>query len=153
MSTETGYLYKACGLNVHVANISPIEDDGDTKVHVIPNLPGLHYAIVRAIIYSKGAGISGPEMRFLRTELGLTPGQMAGKLDCSEAELRDWERKEQPIPVDVDRDLRLEVIAEHSDRGLTPKGDDLRLGRDMSRVSLAFDKKSQNYSPISRKAA
>jgi len=92
----TKYHYIECGLdNVYINGLSPIVDDDGDEVIQIPFIAALHAEVARGIIMSKGA-ISGKELRFLRTEMGMTQAQLAEKVDVDGQTVGRWERGETP---------------------------------------------------------
>ncbi|MEI9904138.1 MAG: hypothetical protein WDN06_09245 [Asticcacaulis sp.] len=77
MITKTNYHYKSCGLdNVVLKDLPLITDDSGEPCVRIPNINGLHRALLRAVV-TKTDGLNGKELRFMRTELGLTQAQLA----------------------------------------------------------------------------
>ncbi|MEQ9023004.1 MAG: transcriptional regulator, partial [Pseudomonadales bacterium] len=69
------YQYKACGLdNVLIRGFEPVIDDDGHKVFRVPNINLLHKAIAAAIV-EQPVGMTGSELRFLRTEMGLTQSE------------------------------------------------------------------------------
>lgn len=100
------YHYKECGLdNVTVEGIPCQDDDGD-EVVTIHNIAGLHRAIAEAIVAHK-AGISGKELRFLRTEMGMTQAELAKVVHHDTQSIGRWERGEVPIEPNADALIRL----------------------------------------------
>jgi DNA-binding transcriptional regulator YiaG len=91
------YRYTECGLdNVYIEGMNPCIDDDEDEVYCIPNMTGLHAAIAKAII-SHAGGISGKELRFLRTEIGMTQAEMAKIVHRDTQTIGRWERGETPI--------------------------------------------------------
>jgi DNA-binding transcriptional regulator YiaG len=104
-----GYHYKECGLdNVMVEGIPCQDDDGDDVV-TIHNIAGLHRAIAEAIVAHK-AGISGKELRFLRTEMGMTQAELAKIVHHDTQSIGRWERGEIPIEPTADALIRLLAV-------------------------------------------
>jgi hypothetical protein len=68
------YRYTDCGLD-HVCITDALFLGGADAVH-IPNVNGLHRAIALGIV-TRGSMMDGREMRFLRTELGMTQAELA----------------------------------------------------------------------------
>jgi DNA-binding transcriptional regulator YiaG len=104
------YHYKECGLdNVLIQGMMPcVDDDGDPVV-TIPNIGGLHEAIAGAIV-SHTAGMSGKELRFLRTEMGMTQAQLAKVVHHDTQSVGRWERSEHPIEPTAEALIRLLAI-------------------------------------------
>ena len=71
-SAMSEYKYTECGLeNVTIAGVSFVTDDAGEAVIRIPNVNGLHRAIALGIVTRK-VMMNGREMRFLRSEMGMT---------------------------------------------------------------------------------
>lgn len=91
------YRYTECGLdNVVIEGMEPVIDDQGEMVYHVPNVNGLHKTIACGII-KHHASISGKELRFLRTEMGLTQAQLAVVLHVDAQTVGRWERSETPI--------------------------------------------------------
>ncbi len=91
------YRYTESGLNnVVIEGIEVVKDDLGDTVYCIPNVRGLHRAIAHAII-THDVGISGKELRFLRTEMGFTQEQLAKILRVARVTVTRWETAEKPI--------------------------------------------------------
>ena len=86
--------YLECGLtNVVIHGIeAEIDDDGD-EIVTIPAINELHRVIALGIV-QHGAGISGDELRFLRTEMGLTQAELARLVHRDKQSVGRWERNE-----------------------------------------------------------
>lgn len=93
----TKYHYIESGLDhVYITGLTPIVDDDGDEVIEIPYVAGLHAEIARGIVLSKGA-IDGKELRFLRTEMGMTQAQLSEKVDVDAQTVGRWEREETPV--------------------------------------------------------
>lgn len=101
------YEYKASGLdNVKLIGMQIVlDDDGDACV-VIKNVNGLHKAIAEAIVNCR-RGISGKELRFLRTLMGKTQAELAGDVNKDTQSVGRWERGEHPIDANAETLIRL----------------------------------------------
>ena len=100
------YRYTECGLdNVFIEGVDVVQDDHGETVYRIPNVLGLHGTIAHAIIGRRGQAMSGPELRFLRSEMGLTQEEMAKLLQCGRVTVGRWERGESAI------DPNAEIVA------------------------------------------
>ncbi|MEM6389719.1 MAG: helix-turn-helix domain-containing protein, partial [Pseudomonadota bacterium] len=90
--------YTDCGLdNIYLSNGFEIEDvDGEQYV-TIHNLDGLHEAIGLHIVLEKKAP-NGQEIRFLRTEMGLSQQHLGAKLGVSDQSVARWEKGQTDIP-------------------------------------------------------
>ncbi|ATU94380.1 helix-turn-helix domain-containing protein [Phyllobacterium zundukense] len=92
MSNE--HHYTESGLtNVYISGIAvELDDDGDETI-TIPAINELHHIIALGIV-SHSKGISGDELRFLRTEMGLTQSELAKLVHRDKQSIGRWERGE-----------------------------------------------------------
>lgn len=89
-----GYRYTESGLdNVIVQGVNFLTDDAGEQVVTIPNIDGLHRAIAAAIVM-KPTNLTGKELRFLRTEMGLTQAELAAIVHREPLAMSRWERGE-----------------------------------------------------------
>ena len=117
MAKKKIYRYTECGLdNVIIEGLEVAHDDADELVYVIPNINGLHRAISESIVFRDG-GMAGKELRFLRTELGLTQAELAALVHRDHQSIGRWERGECPIEGAAEALVRLLSIER---LGLTP---------------------------------
>lgn len=101
------YHYRECGLdNVMVYGVVPCVDDDGEKVVTIANITGLHRAIAQEIV-THDAGISGKELRFLRTEMGMTQAELAKIVHHEAQSVARWEKGECPIAPTAEALIRL----------------------------------------------
>ena len=101
------YHYTECGLdNVVIADadFDIVDDDGE-KIIQIPAVGMLHKAIAEGLINQSGA-LSGAEIRFLLTEMGMTQAELAKLLHRDTQSVGRWERDECPIEPTQDMTLR-----------------------------------------------
>lgn len=104
------YRYTECGLdNVMISNMKVITDDAGEEVYSIPNVMGLHKLIARCIVSHNNA-ISPKELRFLRTEMGLTQQQLGEIVKKDHQTIGRWERGE--VPLDATAELVIRLLAE-----------------------------------------
>jgi transcriptional regulator with XRE-family HTH domain len=104
------HLYTECGLdNVVIRGISFTVDDAGEVVLTIPNINGLHRAIALAIV-SRKSGMTGKELRFLRTEMGMTQAQLAVMIHREPLAISRWERGESPIDSNAETLIRLHSV-------------------------------------------
>ena len=105
----TEYLYTESGLdNVIIEGIGVTIDDAGEECVTIPNIRGLHRAIALAIL-RKPSSMSGKELRFLRSEIGLTQAQLADIVHKEALTVSRWERAEQPVEPNAEAVIRLYV--------------------------------------------
>lgn len=91
------YHYTECGLdNVVIEGIAiHTDDDGDDCVE-IPHIHELHRAIAEGII-NHAKGMTSQELRFLRTEMGMTQSELAKLVHRERVTVSRWERGEWEI--------------------------------------------------------
>ncbi len=101
------YRYMESGLdNVFIEGVSFVTDDAGEACITVPNINGLHKAIATGIVRQK-AGMTGREMRFLRTEIGLTQAELAVIVHREALAISRWERGEVPIDSNAEALIRL----------------------------------------------
>lgn len=98
------YHYTECGLdNVVIRNVSfrSEDHDGEQVVH-IPAIGMLHKAIAQGRVNQPGT-LTGPEIRFLRTEMGMTQSELAELVHRDTQSVGRWERNETALepPIDI----------------------------------------------------
>lgn len=98
MTNETeGYRYTACGLdNVYLVGLPTCEDRAGDETITIPSINQLH-AVLQEQVALKDTGLDPKEIRFLRTELGLTQAQLAQHVHKDAQTVGRWERGETAI--------------------------------------------------------
>ena len=103
------YNYTECGLdNVIIEGLEPVVDDDDDLVYTIPNIAGLHRVIAQGIVMHE-KGISGKELRFLRSEMGLTQAELAKAVHREPLAVGRWERGE--IEIDSNAEALVRLLA------------------------------------------
>jgi DNA-binding transcriptional regulator YiaG len=102
--------YTECGLNnILIEGLEPEIDDGGEEIITIPGVNELHRVIAEGIVlHSKG--ISGEELRFLRTELGLTQAELARLVHRDKQSIGRWERSEVEIDSAAETVIRMLAI-------------------------------------------
>jgi DNA-binding transcriptional regulator YiaG len=94
---DTAYRYTACGLDtVYLVGLAVCQDRAGDETIIIPNINALH-ALLREQVARKESGLDGREIRFLRTELGLTQAQLAQVVHKDAQTVGRWERGETSI--------------------------------------------------------
>jgi DNA-binding transcriptional regulator YiaG len=89
--------YTECGLmNVYITGIGVVVDDDGDQVINIPAINELHRVIAHGIVNHE-KGISGAELRFLRTEMGLTQAELSLLVHRDKQSIGRWEREEVEI--------------------------------------------------------
>ncbi|NTA84903.1 helix-turn-helix domain-containing protein [Agrobacterium tumefaciens] len=88
------YHYTECGLqNVFIDGLEFLVDDAGEQVITIPAINELHHLIAKGIVSHKH-GMSGEELRFLRTEMGFTQSELAAVVHHDKQSVGRWERSE-----------------------------------------------------------
>jgi DNA-binding transcriptional regulator YiaG len=101
------FRYTECGLdNVLVEGLDAVVDDDDEEVITIPNINGLHKAIALGIV-QKTAGLNGKELRYLRTELGMTQAQLGDVVHREPLTISRWERGEDALDSNAETIIRM----------------------------------------------
>jgi DNA-binding transcriptional regulator YiaG len=92
--TMTDYRYTASGLdNVILKGLRVLTDDAGDVVISIPNINGLHQLLTREVA-TKSTGLHPKEIRFLRTQLGMTQAELAQVVGRDTQTVGRWERGE-----------------------------------------------------------
>ena len=148
------YRYTECGLdNVFLEGVDVLQDDHGDEVYHIENILGLHKMIAYAIISRRG-GLSGPELRFLRSEMGLTQEELAKRLGCTRVTISRWERNEEAISLNAEMVMKL-LAAEKLDINPDMSIEDMALNSDWSAqvTEIRIDGSDpQHYKPIQEAA-
>lgn len=104
------YRYTECGLdNVIIEGVQFLADDSGEEVVCIPNVNGLHHVIAQSIL-SRKSSMTGKELRFLRTEMGLTQAELAAIVHREPLAVSRWEREERPIDSNAETIIRLHAM-------------------------------------------
>lgn len=86
--------YTECGLqNVFIDGLEFVVDDDGDEIITIPAVNKLHGVIALGIVSHKH-GMSGDELRFLRTEMGYTQAELAELVHHDKQSIGRWERGE-----------------------------------------------------------
>jgi len=119
------YHYTECGLdNVYIEG-AVFRDHGNEDSMTIPAIGRLHKVIAEGIV-TQPMKMTGRELRFVRSEMGLTQARLAGFLKVTSLTVSRWERNESPIKdaaemlvrlmaakkLDLDVDLDVESVSE-----------------------------------------
>lgn len=101
------YRYAECGLDsVLIEGMDVLVDDGGKKSITIPNINGLHRVIALGIVRKK-TSINGKELRYLRTEMGMTQAQLALVVHREPLTVSRWERGEDNIDSNAEALIRM----------------------------------------------
>ena len=106
------YHYTECGLdNVFIDGLEAVNDHADEPTITIPAIGLLHKVIAESII-NRPFKITGKELRFLRTEMGLTQDGLARILKVTNITVSRWEREETAIKDTAEMLVRLMAAQE-----------------------------------------
>lgn len=104
------YRYTESGLdNIVITGIGALVDDAGESCVSIPNVNGLHKVIAHGIVM-RTSSMTGKELRFLRTEMGLTQAELAETVNREPLAISRWERGESPIDSNAEAIIRLMAI-------------------------------------------
>lgn len=88
------YRYLESGLdNVIIEGLQVVRDDDGDEVVTIPFIAALHAEIARGIVTRDGQ-LSGAELRFLRSEMGMTQAELGKFVNVDGQTIGRWERAE-----------------------------------------------------------
>ena len=106
----TQYRYTECGMdNVLIRGIGiEVDVDGD-EVITIPAVNELHRVIAEGIVRHEH-GMSGEELRFLRTEMGMTQAELARLVHRDKQSVGRWERNEKDLDSASETVIRRQAI-------------------------------------------
>jgi|SRR5690606_27859472 len=104
------YHYTECGLdNVFIEGMNQVQDHAGDETFDIPAIGQLHSVIAEGIVMLPSK-MSGKELRFLRTEMGLTQEKLAEVLKLTPLTVGRWEREEVPIKDAAEMLIRLMAV-------------------------------------------
>lgn len=130
--------YTECGLpNVWIQGANLIDDDGEEIIR-IPNPRGLHRLIARKLVESEG-GLTGAELRFLRSEMGMTRARLGVLLHKEGIIVSRWEVGQ--IRIDGATEALIRIYATIK-LGLGPI-DDTKIEEISARCASASDTRGQ----------
>lgn len=110
MVRSTDYHYTACGLdNVVLKDLPIMEDDGGDEVITLPKINLLHQLLVNEVAAKHGR-LNGKEIRFLRTELGMSQGQLAVLVGRDAQSVGRWERGESELEQALEMIIRMKAL-------------------------------------------
>jgi DNA-binding transcriptional regulator YiaG len=104
------YRYDECGLDNVILEGFPIQidDDGD-EVITIPAINVLHRVLAYGVATKEG-GLAPKEIRFLRTEMGMSQAELADLVGRDGQTVGRWERAETNIDKTAEMVLRVKAI-------------------------------------------
>lgn len=113
--------YTESGLsNVYISGIAvELDDDGD-EIITVPAINELHRVIALGIV-NHSKGMSGEELRFLRSEMGMTQAELADTVHRDKQSIGRWERGEVELDSSAEaliRRLAIEKLNLPTDAGI-----------------------------------
>lgn len=107
---RTRYRYTECGLdNVIIEGIDVRVDDDGEEVLYIPAVNELHKTIAQGVVESE-TGMTGQELRFLRTMMGFTQADLARHVHHDAQSVARWEKNRTPIQAASEIVIRLLTV-------------------------------------------
>lgn len=104
------YHYTECGLdNVFIEDMNIVEDHNGDETVTIPAIGALHMVICEGIVRLH-AKMTGQELRFLRSEMGMTQAKLADIIKVSSLTVSRWEREEHPIDDAAEMLIRIMAV-------------------------------------------
>jgi DNA-binding transcriptional regulator YiaG len=104
------YRYDECGLdNVILLGLTVLTDDDGDDIVTIPSV-GLLHRVLMMEIAAKESGMQSNELRFVRTEFGLTQAELAALVGRDVQTIGRWERGEHPIDKAAEIVIRAKVL-------------------------------------------
>jgi DNA-binding transcriptional regulator YiaG len=104
------YRYTECGLdNVFIEGMTIVEDHSGEETVTIPAIGALHRVICEGIV-RLNSKMTGQELRFLRSETGLTQARLAEIVKVTPLTVSRWEREEHPIDDAAEMLIRIMAI-------------------------------------------
>jgi len=101
------YRYTESGLdNVFIRGVNIHGDDAGEECITIPNVNELHKAIAHGIVH-RPSSMTGKELRYLRTEMGMTQAELAAMVHREALAVSRWERGEVPLDSNAEALVRL----------------------------------------------
>ena len=102
--------YKIAGLdNVVLVGLDVCDDDDGDPVITIKNVNLLHRALVHALA-TKPCAMTGKELRFARTELGLTQAALSELIQVDIQKIGRWERGEYSLDTTAEIVIRVLML-------------------------------------------
>ena len=106
----TDYHYTECGLdNVLIRDMPIILDDDGDEILSIPAVNLLH-ALIMLELSEKNGSWSASELKFVRTELGLTQSQLGELVDKDRQTIARWEKDQSDIDKSSEMVIRMAAV-------------------------------------------
>lgn len=106
----SAYHYTECGLdNVFIEGMASVNDHAGNATVTVSAVGLLHRVIAEGIV-NLPSKMSGKELRFLRSEMGMTQEKLAEVLKVTLLTISRWEREESPIKDTAEMLIRLMAV-------------------------------------------
>ena len=106
----SAYHYTECGLdNVFIEGMNSVNDHAGKETVTVSAVGLLHRVIAEGIV-NLPSKMSGKELRFLRSEMGMTQEKLAEVLKVTLLTISRWEREESPIKDTAEMLIRLMAV-------------------------------------------
>ncbi|MBX8811180.1 helix-turn-helix transcriptional regulator [Ochrobactrum sp. MR34] len=144
------YHYIECGLdNVYINGLQFQRDDAGDEIITIPAINELHSLIATGIVTHEH-GISGQELRYLRSEMGLTQSELAQFVHQDKQTIGRWERGEFAIDSKAEaliRRIAIEKLKLKVDLGIEELSKKSVPSLSVQQINIQFenDNSSHNY--------
>jgi len=103
----SGHHYTECGLdNAYIVGVGEFAADAGEGTITIPAMGQLHRVIAEGIV-TQSSKMTGQELRFLRTEMGLTQSALGRILKVALLTVSRWERNDNPVSDAAEMLLRI----------------------------------------------
>lgn len=128
MKNETNdtfdYHYTSCGLNnVIISKMPTRKDDAGEIIIEVPMINLLH-AILTMELASKESSLLPEELKFVRTEMGLTQSELAERIKKDHQTIGRWERGENPVDPTAEMLVRILAFEHLEEIGFIAKKSD-----------------------------
>ncbi|MGI9311682.1 MAG: helix-turn-helix domain-containing protein [bacterium] len=109
MNEKVKHHYTECGLPDVWIECRRVKDDTGADIFIIPAINRLHKLIAEGIVMSDSA-LTGPEIRFLRSEMGLTQAELGELLHRTRLTIARWESEDVKVGGAMDTLIRMFAI-------------------------------------------
>lgn len=143
------YHYIECGLdNVYINGLQFQRDDAGDEIITIPAINELHSLIATGIVTHEH-GISGQELRYLRSEMGLTQSELAQFVHQDKQTIGRWERGEYAIDSKAEaliRRIAIEKLKLKVELGIEELSKKSVPSLSMQQINIQFENDNSNHS-------
>ncbi|MDM7852343.1 helix-turn-helix domain-containing protein [Pseudochrobactrum kiredjianiae] len=143
------YHYIECGLdNVYINGLQFQRDDAGDEIITIPAINELHSLIATGIVTHEH-GISGQELRYLRSEMGLTQSELAQFVHQDKQTIGRWERGEFAIDSKAEaliRRIAIEKLKLKVELGIEELSKKSVPSLNMQQINIQFENDNSSHS-------